>query len=440
MAPEIDETHDPRALSWVGSANGHPDFPIQNLPFGVFSVGGGAPRGGAAIGDHVLDLAELGRTGLIQGQLGEVLAAASKPALNEWLGLADTHRRALRRALFALLLEGRGSDTLNASLRPATTVTMHRPAAIGGYTDFFAGIHHARNAGKLFRPDNPLLPNYKYVPIGYHGRTSSIRVSGAAVRRPNGQRRTAGSEEPQFGPSLKLDYELELGLWISRGNSLGDPIRIEEAGRCIAGICLLNDWSARDLQAWEYQPLGPFLAKNFMTTISPWIVTAEALAPYRVAQPARPPGDPAPLPYLHSPEDQRWGAFAIELDVFLQTRQMRSDNIPPFQLSRGSATHLYWTAAQLITHHTSNGCELQAGDLLGTGTISGPTSEGFGSLLEHTSGGERRIRLPSGETRGFLEDGDTVEFRAYAAAPGRARIGFGPCSGQVKPSIEVPAQ
>ena len=313
---------------------------------------------------------------------------------------------------------------------------MHLPAHIGDYTDFYAGIHHAMNVGRLFRPDNPLLPNYKHVPIGYHGRASSVRASGMPVRRPNGQRLAPGVETPIFGASQRLDIELELGVWIGSANALGEPIAIDDADSHIAGLCLLNDWSARDLQAWEYQPLGPFLAKNFMTTISPWIVTAEALAPFRIAQPPRPEGDPTPLPYLFSATDQTSGAYAITLEVLIQTEAMRQAGLGPHSLGSGPAGNLYWTLAQLVTHHTSNGCDLNAGDLLGTGTISSPDDSGLGSLLELTRGGQNPIELPGGETRTFLQDGDMVGLVGRASAESYVSIGFGACEGLITPAVQ----
>lgn len=429
----IDETHDPTRISWVDSANGHADFPIQNLPFGVFSPNGGARRGGIAIGEAVLDLSLAARSPLLKGEAKAAAEAAAGPALNPLLGLAPAARRALRRRLSELLTAGSPDRAeVETWLYPATACVLHLPAAIGDYTDFYAGIHHALNVGRQFRPDNPLLPNYKHVPIGYHGRASSIRVSGAPVRRPSGQRKAPDADAPVFGPAQRLDLELELGVWIGQGNDLGQPIPIAEAGRHIAGLCLLNDWSARDLQAWEYQPLGPFLAKNFMTTISPWIVTAEALAPFRLAQPARPEGDPRPMDYLWDEADQAAGAYALELEVFLSTRQMRDQGVAPARISRSAAAHLYWTAAQMVAHHTVGGCDLRPGDLLGTGTISTPDDSGLGSLLELTRGGAQPITLPSGEARAFLQYGDELSLAGHARADGFVAIGFGPCSGIVQ--------
>ena len=435
---EIDETHNPELTSWVATANGHTDFPIQNLPLGVFSPAGEEPRGGIAIGDSILDISGAAADGLFDGEAMEAAQAASGPALNPLLALGAGPRRALRRRVSALLADGSPErPRVEPHLHLAANCTLHMPAHVGDYTDFYAGIHHAVNIGKLFRPDNPLLPNYKHVPIGYHGRASSIRPSGEAVRRPNGQRKSPTEDTPSFGPSRRLDYELELGIWVGPGNALGEPISIHEADAHIAGLCLLNDWSARDLQAWEYQPLGPFLAKNFMSTISPWIITAEALAPFRIAQPPRPEGDPKPLPYLWDEADQATGAYAITLEVYLFTAEMRHQGLSPQRLSHGEARNMYWTAAQLLTHHASNGCNLQPGDLLGTGTISAPTDDGFGSLMEITRGGNQPIQLPTGETRTFLEDGDTLFLRAVAEANGYVSIGFGPCAGTITPAPAV---
>jgi len=435
--PAIDATHDPQRRSWVESANGHPDFPIQNLPIGVFSPTGLPPRGGIAIGDAILDLGVARESGLLTGPSGEAAQSAQASSLNAFLAAGAPSRAALRAALVDLL-DARSplrskAQALPGLLHKATECTFHVPCAIGDYTDFFAGIHHATNAGRLFRPDNPLLPNYKYVPIAYHGRASSIRPSGTDVRRPNGQRKRGSETEPAFGPSRNLDYELELGIWIGPGNSLGTPIPIAEAGSHIAGFCLLNDWSARDIQGWEYQPLGPFLAKNFMTSVSPWIVTPEALAPFRIAQPPRPAGDPAPFDYLMDEDDQTSGALDITLEVFLTTPALAAKTLPPHKLSAGSTRHLYWTLAQLVAHHTSGGCNLMPGDLFGSGTISGPDSGTFGSLLEITEGGRHAIELASNETRRFLEDGDEVIFRAEARRDGFVPIGFGECRGKVIP-------
>ncbi len=424
---KIDHTHDPALQSWVPSANGHADFPIQNLPLGIFGPLAGAPRGGIAIGDMILDLRAVHGEGLLDEEAQAAVHACIGPSLNPFLALGAAPRLALRDAISALLQEG--SDERPHLLHPAADCIAYLPAHVGDYTDFYAGIHHAEAVGKLFRPEAPLPPNYKWVPIGYHGRASSLRPSGAEVRRPNGQRKPATEAVPTFGPSRNLDYEVELGIWVGQGNALGTAIPIAGAAEHIAGFCLLNDWSARDIQGWEYQPLGPFLAKSFSTTISPWIVTPEALAPFRAPQPPRPDGDPAPLPYLHDAADQAGGALDLELEVLLITAQMRKQGLAPHRLSIGSSLALYWTPAQLLAHHASGGCNLNPGDLFGTGTISAPTSDGCGSLLEITQGGRAPITLPSGEERRFLEDGDEVILCARAKRPGAASIGFGPCRG-----------
>ncbi len=423
----LDETHDPARASWVQGAEPGSDFPIQNLPLGIFSGDGGPRRPGVAVGDYILDLAAA--ADLLDDEWRQDL---SQPVLNAWLARGPEHHRSLRARLSELLSEERHRDALEMHLVGQSEATMHLPCLIGDYTDFYVGIHHATNVGRQFRPDNPLLPNYKYVPIGYHGRASSVRASGEPVLRPNGQRKAPDAEEPEYGPSRRLDYELELGLWIGSGNALGEPIAISEAGSHIAGYCLLNDWSARDLQAWEYQPLGPFLAKNFLTSVSPWIVTADALEPFRKAMPPRPDGDPAPLPYLKDERDRSAGGLGIQLEVTLTTAQMRAGGMPPRILSRGSAdAAMYWSAAQIVAHHSSNGCNLQPGDLIGTGTLSTDREEGLGSLLEISRGGKQPIQLPSGEARSFLEDGDEIVMRAWCEAEGAVRIGFGECSGRI---------
>ena len=433
----LDETHNPARVSWVASANGHADFPIQNLPLGIVSTASNQmPRGAVAIGDQVLDLGAALDAGLFEGDATKAAGLAAGSTLNAFMGAGAAVRKALRARLSEIFVEG-SVDRAAAEplLVAASDCTMHLPAAIGDYTDFYAGIHHALNVGRQFRPDNPLLPNYKFVPIGYHGRSSSIVASGAPVRRPQGQRKAPNDAAPIVGPSRRLDYELELGIWIGPGNELGTPIPIGEAAQHVAGFCLLNDWSARDLQAWEYQPLGPFLAKNFTTSISPWVVTPEALAPFRIAQPPRPEGDPAPLPYLADPLDQARGAFDLEIEVLLHTSCLKAKHLPPHRLSIGSTKHLYWTVAQLVTHHASNGCNLRPGDLLGSGTISAPTPDGYGSLLEITQGGAQPIELASGNTRTFLDDGDEVIFRARGRRAGAASIGFGEVRGTILPAV-----
>jgi fumarylacetoacetase len=425
---QLDQTHDPKLESWVASANGHPDFPIQNLPLGIFSPSGGEPRGGVAIGDRILDLPAALAAGLFTGEAAKAAEAASRATLNLFLALGPGPRRALRMRLSELLAQGCPEQgSVEPCLYDAAACTLHLPAHIGDYTDFYVGIHHATNVGKQFRPDNPLLPNYKYVPIGYHGRASSIRPSGMPVRRPKGQVKPPDAPVPSFGPSQRLDYELELGIWIGPGNALGESIPISEAAEHVAGYCLLNDWSARDIQAWEYQPLGPFLSKNFASTISAWIVTPEALAPFRIAQPSRREDDPAPLPYLLDEGDQREGGLDLELEVLLLTPGLREKGLPPHRLGLSNTNNMYWTVAQMVTHHTCNGCNLQPGDLLGTGTISGPDEVSCGSILEATLGGKNPIALASREERRFLEDGDEVILRARGRREGFAPIGFGEC-------------
>ena len=416
-------TNGPSLKSWVESAEGS-DFPIQNLPLGIFSESKGRRRPGVAIGDYIVDLGAI--SDLLDEEWREDL---SQPVVNAWLSRGPSAHSALRERLSEILSDERYREDVEPRLIGQSEVRMHVPCLIGDYTDFYVGIHHATNVGRQFRPDNPLLPNYKYVPIGYHGRASSVRASGEDVIRPSGQRKAPDAEVPEYGSSRRLDYELELGLWIGPGNSLGETIPIGEAQDHIAGWCLLNDWSARDLQAWEYQPLGPFLAKNFLTSVSPWIVSSDALEPFRVPMPPRPDGDPEPLPYLKSEGDT---AFAIQLEVTLSTARMRDAGEPAHRLSRGTASSaMYWSAAQIVTHHAANGCNLQPGDLIGTGTLSTDSDSGLGSLLEISRGGKQPIVLPSGESRSFLEDGDEVTLRAWCEREGAVRIGFGECVGRV---------
>jgi fumarylacetoacetase len=430
---DLDETHDPETTSWVGSANGHPDFGLTNLPFGVFRTPGGSPRGGIRIGDRVLDLARLGGSGLLSGDAQHAAEAASATTLNALFALGPGPRQALRLSVHRLLREkAPDQDRVRHLLQPIADVELFLPATIGDYTDFYAGIHHALNVGRLFRPDNPLLPNYRWVPIGYHGRASSVQISGIPFRRPWGQLKPSPDAPPAYAPTQRLDLELELGIWIGPGNALGEPVPIGRAADQVAGYCLLNDWSARDVQAWEYQPLGPFLAKNFATTVSAWVVTPEALAPFRSGL-DRPAGDPPSLPYLLDDHDQRAGGLDIGLEVLLSTEQMRAQRMPPHLLSATSTQYLYWTPAQLITHHTSGGCNLRPGDLLGTGTVSAPISVGYGSLLEMTRGGAEPITLPSGEQRTFLADGDEIILTARAERAGAAPVGFGECRATVHP-------
>ncbi|MFL6733165.1 MAG: fumarylacetoacetase [Sphingomicrobium sp.] len=423
----LNETHDPARKSWVGGSEARSDFPVQNLPLGIFSTAGEQRRVGVGIGDYILDLA--GIADLLDEDWRQYF---EQPVLNAWLARGPEAHSELRRRLSDMLSEERFRDAVEQHLVGQSEAVMYLPCLVGDYTDFYVGIHHATNVGKQFRPDNPLLPNYKYVPIGYHGRASSVRASGECVVRPNGQRKAPDAEYPEYGPSRRLDYELELGLWIGRGSALGEPVPIDEAPEHIGGYCLLNDWSARDLQAWEYQPLGPFLAKNFLTSVSPWVVTAEALAPFRKPLPLRPDGDPQPLSYLDDEADRLHGGLGIQLEVSISTETMRQQGDPAHVLSRGSAeAAMYWSVAQIITHHTSNGCNLQPGDLIGTGTLSMPDDDGLGSLLEISRGGKEPVSLPNGEKRSFLEDGDELTLRAWCEAVGAVRIGFGECSGRV---------
>jgi fumarylacetoacetase len=439
--PTLNETHDPDRRSWVAAANdGATDFPIQNLPFGVFRRRGGreAPRGGVAIGDAILDLAALDRAKPFDGNAAEALTAAGEATLNRLMGLGREYWSALRLALSRLLAAG-GSDEAarrraETCLVPMADAEMLLGAAVGDYSDFYASIFHATNVGKQLRPDNPLLPNYKWIPIGYHGRGSSLVVSGTKIRRPTGQLKLPDHDAPIVAPCRMLDYELEMGFFVGPGNALGTTVPIDEAADRIFGFCLLNDWSARDIQAWEYAPLGPFLAKSLGTTLSPWIVTAEALAPFRSPAAPRPAGDPQPLPYLTSPRDLAEGGLDVTLEAYLRTARMQTENAAPFRLSKGNAQTVYWTVAQMLTHHASNGCNMSPGDLLGTGTISGPEKESWGSLIELTFRGREKIALPTGETRGFIEDGDEILFRARCERPGRVAIGFGDCRGVVTPA------
>jgi fumarylacetoacetase len=432
----VDSTHDPARRSWLSSANIEGcDFPVQNLPFGVFrATGSERPRIGVAIGDRLLDLVAALEVGCLE--LPERIASAChQSSLNGLMAQPQEGRRALRAALSALLSEGSRLAQDRALhervLRPLHEVQLLLPADIGDYTDFYASIFHATSVGSMFRPDNPLLPNYKWVPIGYHGRASSVVPSGTPIRRPSGQSKPADAAEPHFGPATQLDYELELGAWIAEGNRLGSRIELAEAERHLFGVSLLNDWSARDVQAWEYQPLGPFLAKNFATSVAPWVVTMEALAPFRVPAFLRPAGDPAPLAYLDSASDREWGGISITLEVRLSSARMREQNLPAMRLSRTDFRSMYWTLAQLVTHHASGGCNLRSGDLLGSGTVSGPEKTERGCLLELSWRGKEPITLPSGETRSFLEDGDEVVLAGSCERPGATRIGLGECRGLI---------
>ncbi len=432
----IDETHDQGLRSWVPDSAGG-DFPVQNLPFGCFTrPGARSPRIGVAIGRQVLDLPATVEAGLLDDPTGLL----REPTLNRLMGAGRPG--GLRMALSHLLRDtGPAAEACRARadalLVPLDHVTMQMPAVIGDFTDFFASIQHATNAGSLFRPDHPLLPNYKYVPVAYHGRASSIIPSGHAVRRPNGQIMGAQTATPVFGPSRMLDYEAELGLFMGQANALGHPVPVATAAEHVFGAVLLNDWSARDIQAWEYQPLGPFLAKSFATTISPWVVTMEALAPFRVAPASRPDGDPAPLPHLYDPVDQRQGGLDIAIETTLESAAMRRAGLPPQRLGRAPFRSIYWTAAQMVAHHTSGGCNLRPGDLLGSGTVSGPSADELGSLLEITRRGARPLDLPGGEHRSFLEDGDAITMQARCERAGYASIGFGTCRGTIEAAPPV---
>jgi fumarylacetoacetase len=436
MPPDF--TNDPVRKSWVSTANSADgDFPIQNLPIGVFRPRGSSAlfRGGIAIGDQILDLAALAATGAFSGDAAAALTAGARSSLNELMRQGPASWSALRHALFEGLLEGsRLRPALQPCLVPQAQAEYSVPAEIGDFTDFYSSIHHATAVGRLFRPDSPLTPNYKWMPIGYHGRSSSIGVSEQCFHRPVGQRLPAGQSEPLVGPSTRLDYEFELGVYLGNGNSLGSRISLADAEAHVFGLCVLNDWSARDIQAWEYQPLGPFLAKNFATTVSPWIVSLQALAPFRVPY-SRAAGDPGPLDYLKSASNDAAGGVDIRLEAFLQSASMQDRHEPPQRLSCTSFRHSYWTVAQLIAHHTVNGCNMRPGDLLGTGTQSGPSFEEAGSLLELSSGGKQPIHIGSAEQRTFLQDGDTVILRAWCTKPGAVRVGFGEARGRVLPAI-----
>ncbi|HJQ56166.1 MAG TPA: fumarylacetoacetase [Vineibacter sp.] len=435
--PNLDETHDPSLRSWVESANAaDSDFPVQNLPFGVFRRAGTreAFRGGVAIGDQILDLMALRAAGIVEGDAAAALVAASGPQLNAFMAMGPAAWAALRLALSRVLRAGSPAHgKLAGALVAQRDAEMTVPAQVGDYTDFYASIHHATAVGRLFRPDNPLMPNYKWLPIAYHGRASSVGVSGQRFPRPKGQITAPGGNVPTYAPCKRLDYELEMGAFVGPGNALGSSIAMADAERHLFGVVLLNDWSARDIQAWEYQPLGPFLAKSFATTISPWIVTMAALAPYRVAW-TRQDGDPQPLPHLDSADNRARGAIDVALEVWLETERMRRENAGAALLSRSNFRDCYWTWAQMLTHHASNGCNLLPGDLFGSGTQSGPQPETAGALIELSQGGKVPVKLANGETRTFLEDGDTVTFRASCSAAGRVRIGFGPCAGTVLPA------
>jgi fumarylacetoacetase len=440
MTPVLDETHDSKVQSWVESANvADADFPVQNLPFGVFRRrdAGAKVRVGVAIGDRILDVdGLLGHCYLTDERLRSAANACAPDSLGPLMALGAGARHALRRRLHTTLRQDAPASVRQAAsshLVAQADVEMLLPAIIGDYTDFYASIFHATNVGKLFRPDNPLLPNYKYIPIGYHGRASSLVPTGTQVRRPSGQTRD-GEADPKFGPTKALDYEMELGFFVSQGNTLGEAVPIGDAEEHIFGICLVNDWSARDIQAWEYQPLGPFLGKSFATSLSPWVVTMEALAPFRTGAFTRAEGDPAPLPYLFSQSDREQGGLDLWLEVSLLSVRMREAGIGPVVLGRSNFRDMYWTMAQMLTHHASNGCNLRAGDLLASGTVSGADKTAHGCLLELTSRGKDPVTLPTGEQRKFLEDGDEVILCGFCERDGFRRIGLGSCRGTVLPA------
>jgi fumarylacetoacetase len=434
----LNETHDPALRSWVESANRRDtDFPIQNLPLAIFRRGGRHEpyRGGVAIGDEILDLSAAARAGAFTKPAAAAAETCGAATLNDFMAMGRGAWSSLRLAVSRALRAGHAeAQALAACLVPQREAEFAVPARIGDYTDFYASIHHATNVGKQFRPDNPLLPNYKWVPVGYHGRASSIGISGEAFPRPAGQTMLPGAERPELGPSTRLDYEVELGIFIGTGNPRGRAIALDEAESHVFGLCLLNDWSARDIQAWEYQPLGPFLSKNFATTISPWIVTLEALAPFRVPF-TRASEDPPPLRYLDSPGLRAAGGLDIRLEVALESARMRDAGATAVRIAHTNYAYAYWTLAQLVAHHTVNGCNLEPGDLLGTGTLSGPGADEAGALLELTRGGKAPIRLPDGESRTFLEDGDAVILHGWCARPGAARLGFGECRGVILPAV-----
>ena len=434
MTNALNETHDPARQSFVTSANDpNAEFPIQNLPFGAYCPAPGAKqRIGVAIGDQILDVTAA--ASCFNGAAAVAVRRCAGPHLNQLMSLGPEAWSALRLALSRALSTDQKDMRLQRHLTPMAQAELMLPVAIGDFTDFYASVFHATNAGRAFRPDNPLLPNYKYVPVAYHGRASSIRVSGTAVKRPLGQRKPANEDVPTYGPSRNLDFELELGFYIGVPTTLGETVPVGRAAEHIFGFCLLNDWSARDVQGWEYQPLGPFLGKNFATTVSPWVVTSEALAPFRRAAFARPAGDPKPLPHLADPADQAHGGLDVTLEAYLATETMRRAGAAPLRLTQTSFASMYWTVAQMVAHHASNGCNLEIGDLIGSGTISGPNKDSWGSLLELTARGREPLTLHSGETRGFIEDGDEIIFRGLAQREGYPRIGFGECRAIILPA------
>ena len=425
--------------SWIDSANMRDNgFPLQSLPYCIFQIGSEKPRPGVGIGAFILDLAACSRAGLLESLGPTILAACAAQTLNPLVGCTPDGHAALRSRLTALLAESADEATraaVRAALTPMSEATLLKPIQPPNYTDFYASIHHATRVGRLFRPDNPLLPNYKHVPIGYHGRASSVVVSGTSIRRPSGQTKPETGGAPTFSPTRFLDYEVEIGMYVAGGNPLGEPVPIRQAGDRIFGLSLLNDWSARDIQAWENQPLGPFLAKSFATSVSPWVVPMAALAPFRIPLTLHHSDDPDPLSYLFDAWDQYTGAIDLTLEAYLLTPSMHEAGEPAHRLSQANLRDLYWTPAQLITHHTSNGCNLLPGDLVATGTVSGPTDESAGCLLELTAGGKQPIPLPNGETRTALEDGDEVILRGFCRREGFPDISLGECRGLVLPAL-----
>jgi fumarylacetoacetase len=440
---QLNETHDVTRKSWVTSANSPAtDFPIQNLPLGIFSNAGCKPRGGVAIGDQIFDVKAALDAGLFIGRAAEAARFAAGGKLNPLMDAGNSFASALRHRVSDLLREGGpDSDKARAAadklLVPIAQGHLHLPAAVGGFTDFLTSVYHSERGGRHSRPDNPVPPVFRYMPIAYNSRASSVRVSGEAVKRPNGQFKKGN--DVRFGPTEAFDFELELGLFVGKGNALGEPVSVDATSDLTFGYCLLNDWSARDIQGWE-NALGPFLAKSVSTSISPWVVTAEAMAPFHTAAFKRPAGDPAPLPYLFSIDDQARGGLDLDMEVYLSTARMRSEGGKPHRITLTNFKHMYWTFAQMLAHHTSNGCNLRPGDVVASGTVSGPTDDSRACYSEITVRGTTPITLPNGEQRNWLVDGDEITFRARASRSGFASIGFGECKGRIEPAVAWPAK
>lgn len=435
----LNATHNPELTSWVESANGgQSDFPIQNLPFAIFKRKDSKEkfRAGVAIGDYIVDLKAAHKAGVFNMDLTPMLKTLYKARLNDFMALGQGAWSSLRSELSLALASGSVKQAqLETCLVAQADAEYRVPARIGDYTDFYTSINHATNVGKLFRPDNPLLPNYQWIPIGYHGRSSSIEVSGHAFHRPKGQLKAPNADKPELAPCKRLDYELEVGIYIGCGNALGHSIEIDQAEDHVFGLCLFNDWSARDIQAWEYQPLGPFLSKSFASTVSPWIVTIEALAPYRQAW-TRPSDHPQPLDYLDSHDHRNTGAMDMHLEVLIQTSKMRSEGIAPERVALSNFNQSYWSVAQMVTHHSVNGCNLKPGDFFGSGTQSGTSADSVGALLEATQGGKNPITLSNGEQRTFLEDGDKVVLSGWCESETAPRIGFGEANATVLSALD----